>query len=165
VLFLSQAHDVPVTTGAQFLLIAQVAGGIGRIIWGMASDRLFACRRRPPLLACGLIATAGTQVLAVLPRDVSFTWLSLLAVILGLSAIGWQGNWVALISELAGPTAQGRTVGLSMTITYIGVAVGPPLVGFLVDRVGSWPVAWTILAAILAVGSLVLLPVRERRAV
>ena len=162
-LYLSQAHDVPVTTGAQFLLAAQLAGGIGRIIWGIASDRLFGSRRRPPLIAAGLLATLGTQALAVLPREVPLVWLGLLAVVLGFSAIGWQGNWVALISELAGPTAQGRTVGLSMTVTYTGVAVGPPLVGFLVDRGGSWPLAWTVLAAILAVGSLVLLPVRERR--
>jgi predicted MFS family arabinose efflux permease len=162
-LYLSQAHDIPVTIGAQLLLAAQLAGGIGRILWGIASDRLFASRRRPPLIAAGLMATVGTQLLALLPREVPLAWLGLLAVVLGVSAIGWQGNWVALISELAGPTAQGRTVGLSMTVTYAGVAVGPPLVGFLVDRAGSWPLAWTVLAAILAVGSLVLLPVRERR--
>jgi len=162
-LFLSQAHDVPVTTGAELLLAAQLAGGVGRIIWGIASDRVFASRRRPPLIAAGLMATLGTQVLAILPREVPLAWLVLLAVVLGFSAIGWQGNWVALISELAGPTAQGRTVGLSMTVTYTGVAVGPPLVGFLVDRVGSWPIAWTVLAALLALGSLLLVPVRERR--
>ena len=162
-LYLSQAHGVPVTTGAELLLAAQLAGGVGRIIWGIASDRLFASRRRPPLIAAGLMATAGTQILALLPREVPLAWLVALAVVLGFSAIGWQGNWVALISELAGPTAQGRTVGLSMTITYTGVAVGPPLVGFLVDRVGSWPIAWTVLAALLALGSLLLVPVRERR--
>jgi cyanate permease len=50
-----------------------------------------------------------------------------------------------------------------MTVTYTGVAVGPPLVGFLVDRAGSWPIAWTVLAALLALGSLLLLPVREHR--
>jgi MFS family permease len=162
-LYLSQEHGIPVTTGAQLLIAAQLAGVVGRIVWGSASDRLFASRRRPPLIAAGLIATAGTQLLAWLPREVSPVWLTVLAVVLGFSAIGWQGNWVALISELAGPAAQGRTVGLSMTLTYAGVAVGPPMVGFLVDRSGSWTLAWTSLAAVLAVGSLILVPVRERR--
>jgi cyanate permease len=124
---------------------------------------LFGSRRRPPLIAAGLIATAGTQLLAWLPREVPLVWLWLLAVALGFSAIGWQGNMVALLSELAGPSAQGRTVGLSMTVTFAGVAVGPPLVGFLVDRSGSWTLAWTGLAAVLGVGSLLLVPVRERR--
>jgi MFS family permease len=114
-------------------------------------------------MAAGLIAVLGTQVLGWLPAQVPLVALALLAVALGFSAIGWQGNWVALISELAGPTAQGRTVGLSMTLTYAGVAVGPPLVGFLVDRSGSWPAAWTALAAVLGVGTLLLVPVRERR--
>lgn len=162
-LYLSQEHGVPVTTGAQLLIAAQLAGVAGRILWGSASDRLFGSRRRPPLIAAGLIATAGTQLLAWLPREVSLVWLGVLAVILGFSAIGWQGNWVALVSELAGPAAQGRTVGLSMTLTYTGVAIGPPLVGFLVDRSGSWTLAWTALAGVLLLGSVMLLPVRERR--
>ena len=162
-LYLNQVQGIPLTTGAGMLLVAQLSGVAGRIAWGSASDRLFASRRRPPLMAAGLIAVLGTQVLGWLPAQVPLVALGLLAVALGFSAIGWQGNWVALISELAGPTAQGRTVGLSMTLTYAGVAVGPPLVGFLVDRSGSWPAAWTALAAVLGLGTMLLVPVRERR--
>jgi sugar phosphate permease len=162
-LYLSQAHGVPLTTGAQLLVAAQLAGVAGRIAWGSASDRLFGSRRRPALMLAGLIAMLGTLLLGWLPRDVPLVWLGLLAVGLGFSAISWQGNWVALVSELAGPAAQGRTVGLSMTLTFLGVAVGPPLVGYLVDRSGSWPLAWTFLAGVLGVGTLLVAAVRERR--
>jgi MFS family permease len=78
------------------------------------------------------------------------------------NTIGWHGNWMALLAELAGPERQGRTIGVAMTIMYPGIIVGPPLFGTLVDYTHRWGLAWTLLAAVLLVGTLLILPVRER---
>ena len=160
-LYLQQTHGIPVTVGATLLLAAQLSGVVGRIVWGLGSDRVFGCRRRPPLITAGLLAAATTFILGWLPAGVPFAGLALLALVLGFNSIGWQGNWVALVSELARPGQQGRTVGLAMILTYAGISVGPPLAGFIVDHTGSWPAAWTIVAAVLACGALLVVPVRE----
>ncbi len=160
-LYLQQTHGVPVTTGARLLLAAQLAGVAGRVVWGLGSDRAFGGRRRPPLISAGLLAAGLTLVLGWLPPGIPFAVLVVLALVLGFNAIGWQGNWVALVSELARPGQQGRTIGLAMVGTFVGVAVGPPIAGFIVDHTGSWPAAWTVVAVILATGALLVMPVRE----
>jgi len=84
-------------------------------------------------------------------------------VMLGVGAVGWGGLFSTLAAETAGPAAAGAAAGVTAAIDNIGIFVGPPLFGLIVDRTGSYAPAWwaMVVAAVLAACLLAL--VREPR--
>lgn len=160
-LFLKETNGVPIETSAALLIEAQIAGAVGRIAWGIFSDRCWGGRRQPPLLAANVLAAICALVLGWLPHALPMPLLALVIGVYGFTAIGWHGNWTALLAEIGGAERGGRTIGLAMTIMYVGIIAGPPLFGYVVDLTGDWPLAWTLLAGALGVGCALIAPVRE----
>lgn len=160
-LYLKETQGIPVSTSAALLVGAQIAGALGRIVWGIWSDRIWARRRRPAVLTANILAVAGTLALGWLPQGVPVWLIALIVLVYAFNTIGWHGNWIALLAEQAGPERQGRTIGAAMTIMYPGIIAGPPLFGTLVDLTHNWRLAWTLLALALLVGTALLVPVRE----
>lgn len=162
-LYLKERFGLPVTTGAPILALGQLAGGAGRVVWSGASDWLFAGRRRPMLLLVLGMAGLSALVLSALPADVPTWVLAAVVIWFGSCAVGWQGLHVTLMTELANPGWEARTVGFALVFTSTGIVVGPPLFGLLVDHTGNYRLAWALLPAVLAVGIFLLGLVRERR--
>ena len=101
----------------------QVAGIIGRISWGALADWLKDANLI--LLVVALIAfSAGILTMSLKP-DASIVMVYSVLCLFGLSAIGWNGVFLAEIARLA---PKGRvsnaTVG-AMVPTYTGVVIGP----------------------------------------
>lgn len=132
-------------------------------MWGIWSDRLFRQQRKPALVWANALAAGGALVLGWLPQATPVWLIGLLVLLYAFNAIGWHGSWIAMLAELAGPDKQGRTLGLAMTIMYPGIITLPPLFGLFVDYTHSWQWAWTLLAGVLAFGTLLIAPVQERR--
>lgn len=103
----------------------------------------------------------ANAILAILPGRIPLTAIAALVLLYGFTSLGWHGLFITLISELAGPESQGRSVALAMTFLYTGIIFGPPAFGYLVDHSGSYRLAWLVLAGILTVGAGLLLLVRE----
>lgn len=163
-LYLKETQGIPVTTSAVLLVLAQIAGALGRILWGIWSDRLFAQHRRPAVLWANVSAAIMAVVLGWLPPDVPLWCIAVIVFVFAFNAIGWHGSWIALIAELAGPEKQGRTLGLAMSIMYPGIIIFPPLFGWLVDYTQVWELAWSVLAGVLVLGSALVWMVREEKA-
>ena len=161
-IYLKETHGIAVTTSASLLVLAQIAGAAGRVLWGLASDRVFHHRRRPALILPIALSAVGALALGWLPHGTPLWGIALLVTVHAFCALGWHGNWIALIAEVAGPERQGRTVGVAMSIMYPGIIVLPPLFGLYVDRTHSWPGAWTGLCVILLAATALILPVGER---
>jgi MFS-type transporter involved in bile tolerance (Atg22 family) len=70
----------------------------------------------------------------------------------GLSIVGYQGVSYALIGELAGSTRTGVAMGLMITINAAAATLGTPLFGYIVDRTGSYAIAWRALGAAITIG-------------
>jgi MFS family permease len=66
--------------------------------------------------------------------------------------VGYQGVSYALIGEIAGKARAGAGLGMMITINAACATLGTPLFGYIVDRTGSYPVGWRVVAATLAVG-------------
>jgi MFS family permease len=162
-LYLRETQGIPVAISATLLVLAQIAGAAGRILWGVGSDRLFGRRRKPALLLANGLAALGALALGWLPAATPLWLLAPLVMLYAFNTLGWHGSWISLLVESAGTAQQGRTVGLGMSIMYPGIILLPPLFGWFVDRTHSWPWAWTLLAAILLAGMALLVPVREGR--
>jgi MFS family permease len=163
-LYLRETRGIPIAVSAGLLVLAQLAGAAGRILWGVGSDRLFGGRRKPALLLANGVAALGALALGWLPTAAPLWLLTPLVVVYAFNALGWHGSWVSLLAEIAGAGQQGRTVGLGMTLMYPGIILLPPLFGWFVDRTHAWSWAWTLLAGLLLVGTALLLPVREGQA-
>ncbi|MGE3771996.1 MAG: MFS transporter [Gammaproteobacteria bacterium] len=162
-LYLKETQGIPVAISATLLVLAQIAGAAGRILWGVWSDRLFQHRRKPALLLANSFAAIGALALGWLPMPTPHWLLYVLVAAYAFNTLGWHGCWVSLLVETSGSTQQGRTVGLGMTIMYPGIILLPPLFGWFVDTTHSWPWAWTLLSGVLLLGTALLVPVREQK--
>jgi len=160
-IYLRETQGIPVTASALLLVGAQVAGAAGRLLWGIWSDRVFRGRRKPALMAAGFLSALGSLLLGWIPDGTPWWAAGILVVAYAFNAIGWHGNWIALVSEIAGPDKQGRTIGVAMTVMYAGIILLPPLFGVFVDLTHHWAAAWSLLALGLLAGTLLVLPVRE----
>jgi MFS-type transporter involved in bile tolerance (Atg22 family) len=70
----------------------------------------------------------------------------------GVCLVGYQGVSYALIGEMAGKSRTGAALGLMITINAGCATIGTPVFGYIVDRTGSYAVAWQALAALLVIG-------------
>lgn len=162
VLYLRDVVDIPLVVAAKYLVAAQVSGTIGRVIFGMLSDRLFGGRRRIVLAIAGLGSIACALGLSTTAPGSGPALLVPLALCIGFFGVGWNGVQHTLMAELAGPRAAGTAVGLGLAISSLGVTVCPPVFGLVTERVGGFGAAWVALAVSMALALLLLLPVRER---
>jgi sugar phosphate permease len=164
VLYLQETVGVPLVTAAGYLVMAQVTGMAGRIIFGLLSDRAFGGRRRIVLAIAGTGSTLCSLAIAATGSGTSAWALAALAVCFGFFGIGWNGVQHTLMAELVGPRAAGTAVGLGLAISSVGVTVCPPLFGLLVEAWGGFGAPWVALASTMAAALLLLVPVREGRA-
>jgi predicted MFS family arabinose efflux permease len=163
VLYLQDVVRLPVLTAAWYLAEAQAMGMVGRVAFGLLSDRVFAGGRRIVLFIAGTSSALCSLVMAGTGPGSPRWLLSGLALIFGFVGIGWNGVQHTLMAELAGPRAAGTAVGLGLAISSLGVALGPPAFGWLVERVGGYRAPWLSLAASMALALALLSFVRERR--
>lgn len=138
-----------------FLALCQAGGVVGRVLWGLASDRMLHGRRMPLLALIGAIAGLMALLMGYLAPGFPLWLLSMLVFVYGGTALGWNGLYHALIVETAGRKHAAMGVGLCMTLSQAGTVGGPPLFGFIVDLTGSYQTAWFALCWFSVGGALV----------
>ena len=144
------------------LAFCQGAGAVGKPLSGFVSDRFLGGRRRPALIALAGLGGAACAMLAVIrPSQAWGLWLAL--ALLGVGAVGWGGLFGTLAGETVGPAAAGAAAGATAAIDNIGIFIGPPLFGWIVDRTGSYAPAWWTMFAAAILAALLLSMVREPR--
>jgi len=163
VLYLTEVLRLSLVAAGRYLVMAQVAGMAGRVIFGLLSDGLFGGRRRIVLVIAGVGSTACSLAMAGTGPGTDAWVLAPLALAFGFFGIGWNGVQHTLMAELVGPRGAGTAVGLGLTISSLGVSVCPPLFGLAVQRLGSFSVPWAALGLVMAANLCLLIPVREGR--
>lgn len=161
-LYLYESWHIPLAQGSMYLVVANLGGVLGRLMWGTVSDRLFGRRRRAPLILVSLIAAAGFAVLAWLPVTTPQYVLLPFVFALGACVIGWNGVYITFLSEIAPSDKRGRSVAYGMTISQVGIFGGPAAFGAVVDLSGSYRIGWLSVAGALLLGALLMAQVRER---
>ena len=140
--------------GVAFLL----AGGlIGRPAWGWLSDRMHADRTRVLQVA----AAVSAALLALLPH-VGSAGLPGVLFGMGLCSVGWNGVFVATVSEAVEANLVGVTTGRSMLYVNLGAAGVPPIIGLVAGHRTNWTAAWSC-CAVLSLLSAVILQVSRVR--
>lgn len=152
-LYSNESLHLPLAAASVLLTLAQLSGACGRVGWGLLSDTLMRGSRVRVLRLSGLVATAAALGTAQLSSGTAPWLIVSVVVVFGLAAIGWNGVFVTLVSELAGHARAGSALGLSLTFVFSSITVAPPLFGLLVDRFGSYAPVWRILALVVALGT------------
>ena len=151
-LYLKESMGFTSYWASQALAIAQGGAMVGRIGWGVASDRLFGGRRKIVLIIIGLVSVVLMIGLSLMTELSPLPLLLAIVFLAGLCIVGYQGVSYALIGELAGTTRTGVAMGLMITINAAAATLGTPFFGYIVDRSGSYALAWQSLAGMILVG-------------
>ena len=153
-LYLKDTMGFTAYWASQALALTQAGAVIGRVGWGVVSDRLFDGRRKIVLILIGLLSAVLILALSFMGRQSSLYLLLPILFLAGVCLVGYQGVSYALIGELAGQARTGAALGMMITINAACATLGTPLFGCIVDRTGSYPLAWLLLAGALGVGIL-----------
>lgn len=162
VLYLRDVVTLELVVAAKYLVVAQVSGVAGRVLFGLLSDRVFGGQRRIVLAIAGVGSMACALLLSTAGPGTGARVLAPLAAGIGFFGVGWNGVQHTLMAELAGPRAAGTAVGLGLAISSLGVTLCPPVFGLVVEGLGGYTGAWVALASSMVVALFLLAPVRER---
>ena len=143
--------------GTAMAVCFSLANGLGRILWGMASDKLG--RKRSILI---MTATQGAFLLAF-PFMAGTEYL----LYLGATLIGFNfGGNFALFPTMTADTFGTETVGQNYPYVFLayglGGIVGPILGGYLGDM-GNFPIAFTITGVACIVATVLIFAVNPPR--
>jgi sugar phosphate permease len=161
ILYLKDARGFELVQAAFCLSLMNVGGILGRIFWGVVSDRLLKGSRKTTLQI--LVALIFLMAL-MLGLELALSPGLLLSVlfVLGASAIGWNGVYHAFIGEISGRETAGRATGAAMAVVFMGGVAGPMIFGKIVDVFNSYSPAWLFLCAAMAAALSIYSLIRER---
>lgn len=141
-----------VLLGGALLATIQAAGVIGRIGWGLVADRLQ--RNWLVLALIGLLTAAAALGFGVMGPDTPRWLVFSVAAVFGLSAVGWNGVFIAEIVRVSPPDMVGTAIGLGTFAAFVGVLVAPPSFIALYGWMESYSLSYAFLAIPAIVGTL-----------
>ena len=157
VTYLVEHAGTDLVTAGLLFSVMQGAGFVARIGWGWVSDRWISAR---PLLA---VLGAGTIASTVAAMGFSDAWplvgLAAASAALGLTAVGWNGVYLAEVSRAVPVDKVGLATGGVLMFTFVGVVLGPSTFGAIVAMTGSYAAAFIAMDA-LVLATVVALVVR-----
>jgi len=165
VLYLHDKTGQSVALASRFLALVHFGGMAGRIFWGYFSDTFFQGKRKPVLGLIGIIGAVMALVMLFLSQTTPLWIVGLATWFFGFTAVGWNGIYITMLSEMAGKDQAGTAVGMGLTLLQLGVLTFPPAFGLLVDRSGSYETSWIGLSTLMGLGVLILILVKEKKAV
>ncbi|PPG66187.1 MFS transporter [Rathayibacter rathayi] len=124
------------------ILTVQVGGAVLRVWSGRYTDRKG--NRRRFVAVIGLL-TGGSLLAAVSLLWAPTVVVALALVVAGILANSWHGVAYTEMAVMAGTSRAGAALGLENTTAFTGAFVTPLLVPLLL-AIGSWPLAWTVIA-------------------
>jgi predicted MFS family arabinose efflux permease len=146
-------EDAGLTLVAAGVLLSttQIAGFLGRLLWGVMADRLddsvatLAVIGLLMMLAAGLTAAIGTAW-PVWAMGAVFA-------LFGATAIGWNGVFLAAVARSSRAEQVGAATGGALSVTFAGIMVGPA--AFAAAHTGldiSFATTYGLLAPVAAAG-------------
>lgn len=151
VLLVDELGVDPVTAG-MVLAGVQASGVVGRILWGLVADRLGDGLK--VLAGLGLAMMGASAAVAMLSAGMPLALMVVLNLLLGLTAVGWNGVFLAEVARLSPPGRIGAITGSAMCVTFMGVMVAPAAFTMLHGLLGSYAGGYGLLAALALTGVL-----------
>jgi len=159
VTYLNERLGMSLVLAGIALALAQSAGVVGRILWGVVADRLVAPIRLLGML--GIIMSLSAVLVALFTAR--WPLLAILAVctVYGGTAVAWNGVHLAQTSRLSPPGRAGEVTGGASFITFAGVVVVPALFSAILGSLGSYTAGFCAVALLSLAGGAALLLHRQ----
>lgn len=150
VVYLTESLGYTLVAAGLVLTVANLAGVVGRIVWGGFADLHLAPRE----LLGWLGLAAGGCAFATAAFDASWPLAAILvaSAAFGATAIGWNGVMLSEVARLAPPNRVGAITGASAFVTFGGVMSGPPVFALIAALTGGYRSSFATFGA-LTVGS------------
>ena len=158
---LHQGAGLTLAEGSILVAVANIAGITGRVLWGLVSDRHRGGSRKAYLLTINVVGLIGALLLFVVPPTAPIALIGVIVALAGVALIGYQGLWITMIAEVAGPARVGAATGFAITFVACAIAASPPLYGLVADLAGTYRAIWAVLAGVLVVALVPAALVRE----
>jgi MFS transporter, ACS family, aldohexuronate transporter len=159
---LHQRRGLSLASASLLVALANGVGIVGRIAWGVVSDRALSRGRKPLLLLLNAAGLVAAVALLVTPGSAPVAVFAVVAAFAGFALIGYQGLWITMVAELAGPRRVGAATGFAVTFVQASIASTPALYGLVADLSGSYRAVWVALSCVLLVAFVPAALVRER---
>jgi len=133
------------------LSAATVAGAFGRVFWGALADLL----RRPSAVLAGIgaiVAMAATAMAFSTPAW-PVTAIYIVCTILGGTAVGWNGVFIAESASRAPPGRAAEFTGATQLFVFCGALLSPLLFRTVLAITGVYEAGYLLLAAGVATAS------------
>ena len=156
--YFNRYYDLPIAKAASLAALYLAICGVGMVVCGLVSDRIFSRPDQRIKLAVGysLACAVLTGAAFMLPAGPAQLALLGLAIFLAAATTGPAGAMVAGLT----PAAIHGTAFATLTLAnnFLGLAPGPILTGWLADRIGllealQWLPAASIAAALVFLGA------------
>ena len=125
------------------LAVTQAAGVGARIVWGWMADNWFGSGYMLMVVA-GLLALSAAAMPFFTP-ETPHVWLYLVLILLGATAIGWNGVFLAEVARQAPKGQASVATGGTLGFTFFGVLCGPPLFGVAAANLQSYGLSYALL--------------------
>ncbi len=119
-----------------------LAGIVARITWGRLAEHRVGTRTALVLLA---LLAAVTTVLLIVAPTAGRALLWPIALLTGFSAVAWNAVGNLAIIRGVGIETAGRATGVLLLGFLLGLSVGAPMAGAIVDATDRYAIAWAVL--------------------
>lgn len=133
-LYLQETKGYSFMQAGGLLALNPLAGLVGCVAYGFVSDKLFAARRPPVNLICGVLEILSLLIMFSTPPGHPLV-LTLAFLLYGLSINGLITSLGGLFAvDIAPKKAAGAVMGFIGVFSYVGAAVQERISGFLIGR-------------------------------
>ena len=146
-LFTTETLEQSIVVAGAVVAVVGLTAMPARIAWARHAERHNAYRSS--LIIISLLAVLAS--LALFGAGAGVWWLIWVAAVLtGLGPSSWNSVGMLGLIVFAGPRAAGRASGVILFGFLIGLGIGPPLFGWMVDTSGTYTGVWlsSLVAAI-----------------
>jgi MFS family permease len=143
------------------LSVTQMGGMGGRILWGYVADKWLGAQKTLALLAALMALSSLTTALFLPVLPIWGIWMVL--IVYGASAIGWNGVYLSEVARQAPEGKASVATGGTLTFTFLGVVIGPPIFGALSTAFGSYRAGFLALVVTSSLCAWVLFRLRHKQ--
>jgi len=143
------------------LAVIQIAGVIGRLGWGVIADRNGDGRKT--LLIAQSLSIIAAVATAFLSGSMPLVAVFGILFLFGMSAVGWNGVFMAEIGRLAPEGKIGSATGGVLVPTFIGVMLGPLVFSGIHEVTTTYTMSFAVLALVTLMGIVPILMMRGSR--
>lgn len=154
ILYAHHELQISLILAGSLLIIAEIGGSAGRIVWGIVSDKIFKGNRIIVLLLISIFVALTSSSISFLTENVSFYLLATIVFLFGFSVSGFNGVWMNATTEIVDKKLAGISTGISITFGSLGVVFLPPIFGKIIDVTNDYTYGWLFVTSLMLITSL-----------